>query len=346
MDSQLTRHHRAHQRGFTLIELLVVIAIIAILVALLLPAVQQAREAARRSQCKNNMKQIGLALHNYHDVYNLLPAGSLGPTVHQTSGIKNSINWRVSILPYLEQSTVYNQLNFSASFAAGRTAADAYQGNRVLSGLVVDAFRCPSSALPTFPTDYTNRDGENILFYNPGQGMGIHYIAISGAAPNFSWTQTTGYVDCGGGWSCSTGAMPVNMSFGFSRLTDGLSNTILIAEQSGLVDGEDLTSNYYGGWHGARRLYDINSPSCQSGGTRDSWQAGVTCVRWLPNSSMIHKASSGRPYNNNTILNSFHTGGIHVVLGDGSVRFVSDNVDFQTFKKLAMKDDGQVIGEY
>src|SRR6056297_1446776 len=93
------------KRGFTLIELLVVIAIIAILVALLLPAVQQAREAARRSSCKNNLKQLGLAMHNYHDVHDCFPLGM----VHR-------INWRVSILPYLEQSTIFNQLDFNESF--------------------------------------------------------------------------------------------------------------------------------------------------------------------------------------------------------------------------------------
>ncbi|HWL09611.1 MAG TPA: DUF1559 domain-containing protein [Planctomicrobium sp.] len=346
MSLSTNREPRYVRGGFTLIELLVVIAIIGILVALLLPAVQQAREAARRTQCKNNMKQIGLALHNYHDVYNLFPAGSRGPTIHSNTGIKNSINWRVSILPYMDQANVFNQLNFSGSFAAGRTEADAYTGNPVLSGLVVNSLRCPSSALPTFPVTYVNKDGETVNFYNTGKGMGIHYIAISGAAPSFSWTQTNGYVDCGLGWSCDTGIMPVNMSFGMSKVTDGLSNTLLIAEQSGLVEGEDLTSNYYGGWHGARRLFDIHNVECQPGQTRDSWQAGVTCVRWLPNSPMIHAPSSSRPYMNNTILNSFHTGGLHVTLGDGSVRFISDNVDFQTFKKLSMKSDGQVVGEY
>ena len=98
------------KRGFTLIELLVVIAIIAILIALLLPAVQQAREAARRSQCKNNMKQIGLALHNYHDVFTTFPIG----------GLKNSRgpNWRVGLLPYMDQAPAYNQVSFASSFWA------------------------------------------------------------------------------------------------------------------------------------------------------------------------------------------------------------------------------------
>ncbi len=332
--------------GFTLIELLVVIAIIAILVALLLPAVQQAREAARRSQCTNNMKQMGLALHNYHDTYNLFPAGARGPTIHRIPGIKNSPNWRVSLLPYIDQANVFNQLNFSASFAAGRTEADAYEGNPVLSGFVVSLFRCPSSALPTFPQDYVNKDGEQILFYNQGRGMGIHYIAISGAAPSFEWPQTTGYGDCSGGWSCNTGIMSVNDSKRMRDITDGASNTIILAEQSGLANGEDLTSNYYGGWHGARRAYTIKDRECQTGGTRDSWQAGVTCVRYVPNTNVVVKASAGRPYHNNTILNSFHTGGITTLFADGSVRFISDNMNFQTLKKLSMADDGQVVGSY
>src|SRR5512135_122792 len=103
-------------RGFTLIELLVVIAVIGILVALLLPAVQAAREAARRMQCSNNLKQIGLALHNYHDANKKFPFGSRGGSSWAQTGIKDGTNWRVSILPYLEQTALYSKLNFGGSF--------------------------------------------------------------------------------------------------------------------------------------------------------------------------------------------------------------------------------------
>jgi prepilin-type N-terminal cleavage/methylation domain-containing protein len=348
----------SRRRGFTLIELLVVIAIIAILIALLLPAVQQAREAARRSQCQNNLKQIGLALHNYESTYTTFPPGTRGGRTWAQVGVKDGTNWRTSILPYLDQAPVFNQLDFSASFGAGTTAAVAYIGgngqpssNAVLSGLVVPAYLCPSSALEVFPVDYINNTGGAGNFNNPGRGMGIQYVGIQGAARTFDW-QPTGddgrNFDCGHGYSCVQGMLPVNENKRIRDAIDGTSNTILVAEQSGLSGtsnggrGSNRTSNYYGGWAGARQNWAPNSTCTQSS---DQWQTGTTCVRWAPNSKIEH-AGNGHPYRNNTTLNSFHTGGLFVLLADGSVRFISDNIDFQNLKKLSMRDDGQPLGEF
>jgi prepilin-type N-terminal cleavage/methylation domain-containing protein len=340
--------------GFTLIELLVVIAIIAILIALLLPAVQQAREAARRSQCQNNMKQIGLALHNYESTFATFPFGTRGGTYWSQANVKDGLNWRVMILPYIDQAPVYNKLDFTSSFGAGTTApycnlAGQPSSNIVLSGLIVPGFKCPSSALPQFPETYQNYGSTppaSASFNNPGKGMGIHYVGIQGAARPMDWIAGGNdgrHFDCGHGYSCVQGMLLVNQNAKIRDASDGTSNTIIVAEQSGMVRQTDLTSNYYGGWSGARKLDVIPSAACT--GT-DLWQTGTTCVRYAPNSQNPINGSSAQVYRNNTIINSFHTGGLFVLLTDGSVRFVSDNVDFQNLKKLAMRDDGQPIGEF
>ena len=141
---------RGTRSGFTLVELLVVIAIIGVMVGLLLPAVQAAREAARRMSCSNNMKQIGLGMHNYHDSLRSFPLGSYN--LRETWPASGS-NWRALLLPYIEQSPLYDQLQFTAtsSFMAGGAAgANALLGNEVLRELLIPTYRCPSSAIPEF----------------------------------------------------------------------------------------------------------------------------------------------------------------------------------------------------
>ena len=145
------------RRGFTLIELLVVIAIIAILIALLVPAVQKVREAAARAQCQNNLKQLGLALHNYEGVYKKFPMGAKGPI--------SAVNWRVHVLPFLELDAVYKQVNLN----------DSYNSN-VLKG-TFQVWACPASALPTNPTDTLSG-----WHTNPGHHV-PSYIGIAGATP-------------------------------------------------------------------------------------------------------------------------------------------------------------------
>src|SRR5579871_6659577 len=143
------------RKGFTLIELLVVIAIIAVLMALLLPAVQQAREAARRSQCKNNLKQVGLALHNYHEIANMLPPGWVGitagaPDIHGLNGW----GWASKILPLLDQSTAYNQINFSVDVSNA--------ANNAMRLTTFPVFRCPSDPQPDTWTIYDQSSGTPI----------------------------------------------------------------------------------------------------------------------------------------------------------------------------------------
>lgn len=317
---------RRRPTGFTLIELLVVIAIIAILIALLLPAVQQAREAARRTQCKNNLKQIGLAIHNYHDTYDTFPPGNRGMT---DWNLKNSTNWRSMVLPYMDQAPVYNQLNFET----GNFAGNSFAGNEVLKGLSIPAFLCPSSTIDPF-------DNSENTWSNTEQGLNHHYVGISGAAPPITGL-TTGYRDCGHGWSCNSGLLASNENYKIKDAKDGTTNTIIVAEQSGYTNGRVLYANYYSGWHGARHLNSIKASSCS-----DLWQAGTTCVRFAPNSDIIQTGATDTRYRNNTVINSEHEGGLQVLLADGSARFLSENIDFMTLKLLCAKRDGQTIGEW
>jgi prepilin-type N-terminal cleavage/methylation domain-containing protein len=323
------------RRAFTLIELLVVIAIIAILIALLLPAVQQAREAARRSTCKNNMKQIVLALHNYHDVHSTFPQGQTKDRNQWCCGG----NWRVMILPMMDQSNAYNKVRFGTdtSFAANRYG---YRGGaEVFRGLVVPTFLCPSSPLDPLDGSVGN---------NQQKGMVHHYVGISGVTGIGQGTErATDY----GSRVRPNGILGINRHSKFRDVTDGTSNTVIVAEQSAKVnvDGveRNYTSNYYGGWSGYAGRQATDNAS------RPHWGAGTTCVRYPINfgagGRRISRGSipgADRSWDFNTIVKSYHTGGIHVGMADGGVRFVGENVNTNTLRRLASMNDGQVLGEF
>lgn len=317
------------RRGFTLVELLVVIAIIGILVGLLLPAVQAAREAARRMSCSNNVKQIGLAMHNYHDTHRSFPYGSFNL---REAWPANGSNWRALLLPFIEQGNVYNQLSFTftSNFMAGGAAgANAYRGNEVLRNLLIPTYRCPSTAFEPFEIAPVSN--------NNGQAMNISYVGIQGAArPVPGSDPTLGTFDCGHGWSCENGVLFPNGTTKIASITDGTSNVIFVSDQSGLVNRVNRTSNYYGGWFGSRH------PRRISQGCGDLWQTGTTCVRFAPNSNIVQTGATEAMYRNNTVINSMHTGGIEVGLADGSVHFIPNSIDFLTLKRLCCRLDGEV----
>jgi len=325
------------RRGFTLIELLVVIAIIAVLIALLLPAVQQAREAARRSQCKNNMKQLGLALHNYHDNVLAFPlAVASGPRP----------NWRIFILPFLDQAPLYNKLALNGTGFYSHSPAGppwGFSGNEVLRDLVIPVYNCPSS----INANFANASG---LSY---QSMTVHYVGVSGATPDPAGRTNvcTGDFMYQSSNSCKNGLL---VPFECKRMrdcTDGTSNIVVVAEQSGRTGNSDRSANALGAYHGI-----ANNPATFSAASvlpftssqGSVYPAGITTVRYSPNAyqTTTPPTPAGSQFSFNTVLSSSHTGGIHVLMTDGAVRFIADNISFDTLSRLCVADDGQVLGEF
>lgn len=325
------------QKAFTLVELLVVIAIIGVLIALLLPAVQQAREAARRMQCSNHLKQLGVALHNFHSTYNAFPMGN--DTEH---------NWKISILSFIEQGVVYDQLDFSGTYGNfdGRT----FTNNKILYEVTVPGLVCPSSTLP----------GRNPAMTYTGTAPNwsqVHdYVGISGAYPDpLSRTSACTAVNAvQSGTHCENGTFINFKGRKLAHLTDGSSNTFVIAEQSGQVNGIENSANALGGWDGLR----VNTITTSDG--ENKWNAstqistityssgytqGTATFRYPINSSWVSGAPSGANswFDVNTILNSYHPGGIEVLLGDGSVRFVAETADMEMLRRAFTVDDGMVI---
>jgi len=318
----------AERSGFTLIELLVVIAIIGVLVGLLLPAVQTAREAARRSSCGNNLKQIGLAFHNYANAKSeMLPMGNESLNAGWPN---NGTNWRTRLLAYMEEVTVYDQLSFTSAASFRSNALSG--GNEVLRNLLVSTYRCPSTIIPAFD----NPGGSN----NSGPVMMINYVGNQGSArPVPGANSSNGTFDCGHGWSCNNGVLTPNQVWKFRDVTDGLSKTAIVFEQSGLTGGQNRTSNYFGGWFGPRHDRYIGHPS----GCSDLWQTGGTCVRQQPNFQSIVGGQTDRMYRNNTALSSFHPGGVLATFCDGGVHFISDGVSLDNLKRAACRNDGESV---
>ncbi|QDV51285.1 DUF1559 domain-containing protein [Gimesia fumaroli] len=320
--------------GFTLIELLVVIAIIAILIALLLPAVQQAREAARRSQCKNNMKQIGLALHNYHDVYTKLPIGSRYPNDQPN-------NWRFALLPYMDQANIYEKAKTrpgsDVDFWEG--GGGTYNGDTLLfkDKIITPIFMCPSSASPQF--EYAN--GEQ------GQGsQGHQYVGIMGAYPDPAGRTNVFYETQYNSFATNTGCLLINECRGMRDITDGSSNTIIVGEQSRSSTGTPklMQSIYTSGWAGTSNSGTVTQ-WIAAGPMLHRFGTGVTSVYHNPNPTSTG-AEANAKWDWNTPLTSHHTGGVHVLLGDGATRFLSDNTDLVVIQRLCVRDDGQTIGEW
>lgn len=316
-------------KGFTLIELLVVIAIIAVLIALLLPAVQQAREAARRSQCKNNLKQIGLALHNYQDVNLRFPSAfgnqsvSLVPTTHERWGHSQ---W-VALLPYIDQAPMYNSWNFLAD-------DEGWAGNQNISrNATIPNYVCPSSVLPA---------------YSPNGFKTAHYYGIQGAVPFGTFTDTTGLSDNTANWGYnSSRGMICWGGKKISECVDGTSNTMIEGEMSDFVF--DATG----------KVSQDRRPSRNwswSMGGLSGWMdwAPATCtttIRYAPNSPVLGQNGLVWPAwddasGSNTPLTSPHTGGVHALMVDGAVRFISNNINMLTLTVLAVRDDRQVIGDF
>ncbi|HWL09169.1 MAG TPA: DUF1559 domain-containing protein [Planctomicrobium sp.] len=343
--------------AFTLIELLVVIAIIAILVALLLPAVQQAREAARRSQCKNNLKQIGLALHNYHDTVGVFPLATV-PYGNSSPNVIRSCSWMVRILPMLDQAAAYNQLNFTSDFSSQNSIDRNWS---IRGSLRVSSLNCPSSPLPkvrtdTLATGSAPAGGPTSISVQISDYAGISGSFIdpstdtspveSGRTNSYGLSTHNGMIVGSVGWNLTGGVIgsdpgiPVS-GIKISHVTDGTSNTLIVAEQSrfdptcshtGTVSGDCRSSAYNGGmWSGGN-------------GRADTWLC-VTSPGASINQQTTYNAGS-QPYFRSTKVMSAHVGGAHGCLSDGSVRFLSENMNYNTWMALLARNDGYVLGEF
>jgi prepilin-type N-terminal cleavage/methylation domain-containing protein len=350
-------HHvgggRARRRAFTLVELLVVIAIIGILVALLLPAIQAAREAARRTKCSNNLKQLGLAAQNYNDIHKRLPwNGDTGWTTYPGTPMPpwNSFSWIYHALPFMEQKPLYDQFKQNVQYGNGNgDAALGLPTNQTLRETVIDNLLCPSNPQERRRTGWVSY-GEN--WGNPCGGLDYtgslgHVWAgwkdcgsvpdftasnefpnmfVKGASPGTPWVNG----EQPGEQVNYNGVFRENGSFRLDDVIDGTANTVLVFENMhwrGGTPGNPWDTNY-------------NDDSC--------WAAGVAAVHTVRNP--INNRSLPDPGNVNdrrcSAWSSMHPGGAHAVLCDGAVRFCSENLEHAVRYKLGVRNDGLAIPSF
>ena len=310
------------RRGFTLVELLVVIAIIGVLVALLLPAVQAAREAARRTQCSNNLKQIGLALHNFHDTYNKLPVGT-----HDDDN--RSYCWRTWILPFVEQMPLYNQLvgdgmwvpplmgggsnginvdSDPKSEVTGATAA--------IIKVKLGFYTCPSDVLPAM-----DNDGFFKTNYCGSMGPVVGTITTCASADARGDLQT--------GVLLFSNQNTDTWVTRLADLTDGTSNTIMVGEVS-----ESLNINKLTATDGRFPIW----PGGNNGGGCNGTAGAAAVLRFIDTAYFINRKTGNE---SNSCFSSKHPGGAQFVLGDASVRFVNESISTVVWRAAGTRGDGE-----
>jgi len=333
--------------GFTLVELLVVIAIIGVLIALLLPAVQAAREAARRSQCGNNAKQIGLGLHNYHSTQGVIPPGVLnsgalamtsGSVVNYQGGVKNTPGWAL-LLPFLEQQALWNKLDFKCAFGRGYIANG--PGDIVLPDVNapylatrISVLECPSARnmgeFKPYATTYTN------------------YLTTPQGAYRTTWVFSAGVLSEQSGPYANSGSDIRQGMFGsqqgcsFAKIQDGSSNCLACGEGIGNIPG------VCGGVHWGPIALFGNYTNI-FGRVESSSSPGPIAFTWIhqTNYQINTKAQTNGTTNYTCrtawVFGSDHPGGANFVLGDGSVRFLADTLDYLTLCRLAYIHDGEQV---
>ncbi len=336
----------SRSRGFTLIELLVVIAIIAILIALLLPAVQAAREAARRSQCVNNLKQMGVAIHNYHDVVGVFPCTAIMHNATDLAtncssvgaGQSRSHGLFTSILPYIEQGNLFNAVNFS--FSAGSTSGNLMFG--ILPGAV--QFTAFSSAVNTYicPSDTTLQKSNTTVV-----DQGTAYVPGSYASNNGTLDTVHGNI-C---WqyTASDGAFSRDWFYSAAGITDGLSNTLFLGEASRFLNDPEIYFNYWNrvawvnsvvGLTGTSRTmgFALTAPRLNANLQIPDPPAVTPSNAWLVPGTAGYVGETGQ-----FGFRSQHPGGANFLFGDGSVRYLKNGIALSVYRGLSTRSGGEVI---
>jgi prepilin-type N-terminal cleavage/methylation domain-containing protein len=319
-------------RGFTLIELLVVIAIIAVLIALLLPAVQQAREAARRTQCRSNLKQIGVALHNYHEAFTIFPYATTNVGQCQPSGalVTNHKGW-LYLLPYLDQAALYNQFNFNYAtgnrnlnggiLAGGGSTANGPVSNASLTTKILQVLICPSDDGQKFYTGADTTYGSGIA----NTARTNYDFVVSQGNGCTVWSSENLVTRCMFGLSSKTSLTDVK---------DGSSNTVMISE---------TTLNVYDGVCPSWACSQHVGLGIQFAAPPNSFINNWYCCGWQSPPNTNYKPGRlgewGSP-------GSVHAGGMHILMGDGAVRFLNENIHSSVRDNLARISDGNLLGEF
>jgi len=337
------------RRGFTLIELLVVIAIIAVLIALLLPAVQAAREAARRAQCVNNMKQLGLAVHNYNGIQNIFPANLyLHPNYSSAAYSWNNSSWIVMILPQMEQQALYNATNFNFMWGTNQIGnwSATYLGNQNMTvrQTVINSLLCPSDPSPA--TDTTNADeintslaagtsyvgnlGDNCLACAPGNTL-VSFCASQGynCRGNQLGDPLTNTVGVPGTPTGSGIFWREDQGVPLSAITDGTSNTFLAGEQI-------MKVTQWNAWVEANQC--VGSTALPL----NYIAPGVT-ISGNGSSVIATGASDVGSWTHWYSFRSMHPGGGNFLMCDGSVKFVKNSINMATYQALSTRGQGEVI---
>jgi len=322
---------RQEKRGFTLVELLVVIAIIGILVALLLPAVQSAREAARRMQCSNNLKQLGLALHNYHTAFNRFPMGAVNYPPYSFGGPKNDNHgsFLIALLPFIEQQNLYDACDFSTD-----TAYNSEINGKKVHEVWVSTFLCPSDEGQVYQTGgnplYSSTTNLKLATSNYGASMGNQkFNPPCNFQPNMFGGGSATHGHSEDGLQISGVFSHTAWGAAISDIRDGTSNTIAIGEIR-----PRCSWHARDGWMHVNSLWfattcPINHNNCPDSPNFDAGCAGDSGA-WACDMG----------------FKSRHVGGALFAFADGSVQFLTENIDYVTYQKLGARRDGEVVGQW